>query len=115
MTACGGLLLTTMRARVNPTLRRRHFVLAPSQHPNVIADATGFLDCIGESVFVHFDPCYGPLTNRFPQAINHLIREGKLPTVEIAGKRFVTRSDIMSFEPDKGGRPSERKKKGKTK
>lgn len=43
------------------------------------------------------------------QAINYLIREGKLPVVEIAGRRFVKRGDVMSFEPDKGGRPSEKK------
>ena len=49
------------------------------------------------------------------QAINHLIREGKLPVVEIAGKRFVKRSDVMSFEPDKGGRPAQASKKGKGK
>ena len=39
------------------------------------------------------------------QAINHLIREGKLPVVEIAGRRFVKRRDVEAFEPDKGGRP----------
>ncbi|HKP87036.1 MAG TPA: helix-turn-helix domain-containing protein [Blastocatellia bacterium] len=44
------------------------------------------------------------------QAINHLIREGKLSVVEIAGRRFVKRSDVMSFEPDKGGRPAKAKK-----
>lgn len=49
------------------------------------------------------------------QAINHLIREGKLPVVEIAGKRFVKRSVLDAFEPDKGGRPSEQKKKGQEK
>jgi excisionase family DNA binding protein len=43
------------------------------------------------------------------QAINHLIRQGKLKVVEIAGKRFVRRGDVESFEPDKGGRPAESK------
>jgi excisionase family DNA binding protein len=47
------------------------------------------------------------------QAINHLIREGKLPVVDIAGRRFVKRGDIEAFEPDKGGRPVEDKKGGK--
>ncbi|MGA9773660.1 MAG: helix-turn-helix domain-containing protein [Blastocatellia bacterium] len=42
------------------------------------------------------------------QAINHLIREGKLPVVEIAGRRFVKRSDLDKFEPDKGGRPAKK-------
>jgi len=46
------------------------------------------------------------------QAINHLIREGKLPVVEIAGKRFVKRGEVLKFEPDKGGRPSKKKKGG---
>ena len=43
------------------------------------------------------------------QAINHLIRQGKLETVEIAGKRFVCRAAVDKFEPDKGGRPKEMK------
>lgn len=43
------------------------------------------------------------------QAINHLIRQGKLPAVEIAGKRFVRRADLARFEPDRGGRPKETK------
>ncbi len=42
------------------------------------------------------------------QAINHLIRQGKLPFVEIAGKRFVSKKTLQEFEPDKGGRPSKR-------
>jgi len=41
------------------------------------------------------------------QAINYLIREGKLPSVEIAGRRFVKMADVESFVPDKGGRPVE--------
>jgi excisionase family DNA binding protein len=44
------------------------------------------------------------------QAINHLIREGKLSVVEIAGRRFVKRSDLDTFTPDKGGRPPKQKK-----
>lgn len=47
------------------------------------------------------------------QAINHLIREGKLPVIEIAGRRFVKRSDLDTFQPDKGGRPTKATKKGK--
>jgi excisionase family DNA binding protein len=39
------------------------------------------------------------------QAINHLIRQEKLPFVEIAGKRFISRKALQEFEPDKGGRP----------
>lgn len=40
------------------------------------------------------------------QAITHLIGQGKLPVVDIAGKRFVRRSDVEDYKPDVGGRPS---------
>lgn len=43
------------------------------------------------------------------QAINHLIRQGKLEAVDIAGRRFVRRSALDKFEPDRGGRPKETK------
>jgi hypothetical protein len=39
------------------------------------------------------------------QAINYLIRQGKLASVVIAGKQFVSRQELKSFVPDKGGRP----------
>jgi hypothetical protein len=39
------------------------------------------------------------------QAINYLIRQGRLETVEIAGKRFISRSVLASFKPESGGRP----------
>jgi hypothetical protein len=39
------------------------------------------------------------------QAINYLIRQGRLETVEIAGKRFINRSVLASFKPETGGRP----------
>jgi excisionase family DNA binding protein len=47
------------------------------------------------------------------QAINYLIREGKLPSIEIAGRRFVKTADVESFVPDKGGRPVEDKTSSK--
>ncbi len=49
------------------------------------------------------------------QAINYLVRQGKLTTVEIAGRRFVRRQDIENFTPDVGGRPPKiaEKKSGK--
>jgi DNA-binding LacI/PurR family transcriptional regulator len=47
------------------------------------------------------------------QAINHLIRQGKLNPTVIAGKRFVSRREIAAYVPDKGGRPTESKKGGK--
>lgn len=42
------------------------------------------------------------------QAINHLIRQGKLEAVDIAGRRFVRRGSLERFEPDRGGRPKEK-------
>ncbi len=39
------------------------------------------------------------------QAINHLIRNGKLPVVDIAGRKFIARRVLNEFTPDKGGRP----------
>jgi excisionase family DNA binding protein len=43
------------------------------------------------------------------QAISHLVRQGKLPFIEIAGKKFISRRDLQEFTPDKGGRPSTKK------
>jgi hypothetical protein len=43
------------------------------------------------------------------QAINHLIRQDKINVVEIAGVRFIKRSEIENFIPDLGGRPSDKK------
>ena len=39
------------------------------------------------------------------QAINYLVRQGKLETVEIAGRRFVSRKALAEYVPDPGGRP----------
>jgi hypothetical protein len=39
------------------------------------------------------------------QAINYLVRQGKLLTVEIAGRRFITRKALAEYTPDPGGRP----------
>lgn len=39
------------------------------------------------------------------QAINYLIRHGKLQPVEIAGRRFISRQALAAFTPDTGGRP----------
>jgi hypothetical protein len=50
------------------------------------------------------------------QAINYLIRRGKLASVEIAGRRFIHLKDLESFVPDQGGRPpSKGTKKGSKK
>jgi hypothetical protein len=45
------------------------------------------------------------------QAINYLIRQGKLQIVEIAGKRFISRRVLTAFTPDHGGRPTKVGKK----
>lgn len=45
------------------------------------------------------------------QAINYLIRQGKLEAVEIAGKRFISRRVLAAFIPDQGGRPPKARKK----
>jgi len=39
------------------------------------------------------------------QAINYLVRQGRLETVEIAGKRFISRNVLANFKPEPGGRP----------
>ena len=39
------------------------------------------------------------------EAIADLITRGRLQTVEIAGQRFVRRSEIENFEERKAGRP----------
>ncbi len=43
------------------------------------------------------------------QAINYLVRQGKLATVEIAGRRFVTRKALAEYAPNPGGRPPKAK------
>lgn len=39
------------------------------------------------------------------QALDDLVKRGKLPTVEIAGRRLVRRQDVVAYEPELGGRP----------
>lgn len=38
-------------------------------------------------------------------SINELVKRGRLSTVNIGGKTFLRRSEVLNFEPDKGGRP----------
>jgi excisionase family DNA binding protein len=45
-------------------------------------------------------------------AISHLVRRGRLRSVERFGKTLVYRSDVENFEPDKPG-PKGVKKSGK--
>lgn len=42
-------------------------------------------------------------------AISDLVRRGRLRTVEIAGRIFLSRREVESFEPEKGGRPAKEK------
>ncbi len=42
-------------------------------------------------------------------AIRNLIDRGRLPAQEVAGRRVVSRADVLDFSPDKGGRPSKPK------
>jgi predicted site-specific integrase-resolvase len=48
------------------------------------------------------------------QAISDLMRRGRLHPVEIAGRKFLKRSEVASFQPEKSGRPA-KAKKGKAK
>jgi excisionase family DNA binding protein len=48
-------------------------------------------------------------------SINELIKRGRLRTVEIGGKRFLYRSEVVNFEPQKGGRPLKRSSKKRDK
>jgi excisionase family DNA binding protein len=45
-------------------------------------------------------------------AISHLVRRGRLRSVERFGKTLVYRSDVQNFEPDRPG-PKGEKKGGK--
>ena len=38
-----------------------------------------------------------------PQSIDELITRGRLPAVEIAGRRLLNRSDVLNFKKDKPG------------
>ena len=44
-------------------------------------------------------------------SINELVKKGKFKTVEIGGQRFLLRSQVESYEPSAGGRPSKSKRK----
>jgi hypothetical protein len=39
------------------------------------------------------------------QSINSLVKRGKLTTFVIGGKRFLSRKEVKSYIPSKGGRP----------
>lgn len=39
------------------------------------------------------------------QAIAKLVASGRLKTLDIGGRKFVRRDEILSFEPNQAGRP----------
>jgi excisionase family DNA binding protein len=39
------------------------------------------------------------------QAIAKLVGNGRLRTLEVGGRRFVSRADVLAFEPNPPGRP----------
>jgi excisionase family DNA binding protein len=49
------------------------------------------------------------------EAIRNLIDRGRLRGVTVGGRLCVYRSEVLSFEPDKGGRPSNSSKKNGSK
>jgi excisionase family DNA binding protein len=42
-------------------------------------------------------------------AVYKLMQRGKLPFIEVAGRRLLRAQDVLSFKPDKGGRPPTKK------
>lgn len=53
-----------------------------------------------------------------PEAIAGLIRRGRLSVVEVGGRKFLRRSEVVNFEALPGGRPAKKagsKKKGSKK
>jgi hypothetical protein len=48
------------------------------------------------------------------QAMNNLIRRGKLPVVWIDGVPFLQKRDVDSYEPEPAGRPSKIKQEKKS-
>ncbi|MBL8540315.1 MAG: helix-turn-helix domain-containing protein [Betaproteobacteria bacterium] len=45
------------------------------------------------------------LRNVTRQAIARLVGNGRLRTLDIGGRSFVSRSDVLAFEPNPPGRP----------
>lgn len=45
------------------------------------------------------------------QAINNLVRRGRLKGYEKYGRVLVSRSEVVGFEPSKGGRPPQAEKR----
>jgi excisionase family DNA binding protein len=43
-------------------------------------------------------------------AVYKLMRRGKLPFIEVAGRRLLRAQDVLAYKPDKGGRPPTKKR-----
>lgn len=50
-----------------------------------------------------------------PEAIADLIRRGRLSVIEVGGRKFLRRSEVINFEAQAGGRPSTKKQSSKAK
>ncbi len=50
-----------------------------------------------------------------PEAIADLIRRGRLTAIELGGRKFLRRSEVVKFEALPGGRPSAKKAASKKK
>ncbi len=47
------------------------------------------------------------------QAILNLVRRGRLTAIELGGRKFLRRSEVVNFEALPGGRPSKKKQASK--
>lgn len=52
------------------------------------------------------------VSGRSIAAINELVRRGRIASFEKYGKNLVSKSEMLAFEPDKGGRPPKPKGSG---
>lgn len=50
------------------------------------------------------------LRNVSRASINELVKKGRFKTVEIAGQKFLLRSQVANYQPSVGGRPTTKKK-----
>ncbi len=50
-----------------------------------------------------------------PEAIADLIKRGRLTAIELGGRKFLRRSEVINFEALPGGRPSKKKQTSKKK
>ncbi len=48
-----------------------------------------------------------------PEAIADLIRRGRLSVIEVGGRKFLRRSEVINFEAQAGGRPATQSSKAK--